>query len=171
MELSPEYEKELSEIKQKMLDAQEFSDKFPCFSEAILRNKCTNEFTGGMETQYGSLYYDWGINRHFYRKKENITNYSGKFEPQYLWNVYINQYSLFGENYTETGLREIKNKVDLFFYDWMNSTFYATDNQLIKLLDALSEWYDEAKLKNKEFANQKKKQYLLDQLKKIEEAL
>ena len=154
-QLRLEYEQELAELKLKMLDAQKFAEKFPAFSEKILLNKFDSNFTGEISKKYKTLRFGWGIKRWFYTEKGNITNYRGDFAPQYLWNIYINQYALFGDTYADAGLYEIKNEIDLFFFDALNTTFYATDEQLMPLLDALAAWYEKAKPINDEFRKKK----------------
>lgn len=167
MELREEYKQEIEDLKIKMLDAQAFAEKLPCFSSQILRNKYTENFTGRMASKYGDLYYNWGIDRWFYDKAENITNYRGHLKPQYLWVLYINQYSLFGDRYTDTGIHDICKSLDLFFYDVLNTTFYATDEQIIPLLDVLSVWYRGAKEVNAQFAKEQKKRELQKQLENL----
>lgn len=170
MKLRDEYKQELADLKAKMLDAQTFAEKFPAFSEKILANKWTAEFTGKMADSYKGLYYPWGIDRWFYNKKENITNYRGDFTPQYLWVIYINQLSVFGEDYADTGIYDLKNSLELFFFDLLNTTFYATDDQIIPLLDSLADWYAKAKPINDEYRKDKKKRDLLKQLEKLEDS-
>lgn len=166
--LRPEYQAELNELKDKMLSAQRFAEDFPAFADRILEYKFTEEFTGKVADTYKGMRFGWGINRYFYREVKNITNYMGELEPQYLWNIYINQAHLFGEGgYVDTGVRDIKNSVELFFFDQMNSTFYATDEQIISLLDALSEWFEKAKIINGDYKKAKKKNDLLKQLEAI----
>lgn len=168
MELRDEYKQELADLEHKMIEAQKFAEKFPAWSENILANKFTDEFTGQIASTYKGLYYPWGIKRFFYRERDNVTNYRGDFTPQYLWNLYINQLSIFGDNYADTGVYEIHNSVDVFFFDHLNTTFYATDEQIIPLLDALSVWYEKAKAINDEFRKEKKKKDLLAQLEKLQ---
>jgi hypothetical protein len=162
-ELLPAYMEELRVLKEKMLNAQKFAERFPAFSEKILANKFTHEFTGQIADSYKGLYFGWGIKRWFYREKQNIINFHGCLEPQYLWNIYINQVSLF-DQYRDTGLYDIARSIDLFFFDHLNTTFYATDDQLIPLLDALADWYGKAKLINEEHRKEEKRRKLLEQL-------
>ena len=165
--LIPEYRQEIITLEEKMLDAQEFAEKFPEFSKEILKNKFTKEFTGKMADNYKGLYCGWGINRYFYTKRDNVTNYRGDFEPRYLWIIYINEYSLF-KDYTYSHLYDIKEFVDIFFFDHLNTTFYATDEQIIPLLDALASWYEKAKVINANFLKEKKKKELMEQLEKLQ---
>lgn len=161
--LRPEYRQELADLENKMLDAQMFAEKFPVFADKILSGKFTKEFTGEISSNYKGMYFGWGIKRWLYTDKKNITNYRGDFSPQYLWNIYINQSSLFNDYYW-TGLDEVYKTIELFFYDHLNSTFYATDEQLIPTLDAIVEWYEKAKIINDEKRKETKMQDLLKQL-------
>lgn len=170
MKLNPEYTQELIDLEEKMFEAQRFAEKLPAFAENILKNKFTKETTGKIASTYKGLYFPWGINRHFYRARENITNYRGDFDPQYLWSLYINEISLFGDNYTDTGVDEIKDSVDVFFFDHLNTTFYATDDQIIALLDALADWYAKAKEINNEFRKEEQKRKLKAQLDALEQS-
>lgn len=167
MELIPKYKQELVDLEAKMLAAQKFAEKFPAFAEGIIAHKFTEEFTGKIGDRYKGLYYSWGINRYFYREKSNITNYRGDFSPQYLWCVYINQLSIFGDSYVETCLGHIEKEIDLFFYDPLNTNFYATDDQLMGLLDALADWYVSAKVINDQHRIEKKKATLIAELEKL----
>lgn len=166
-QLLPEYKKELADLKTKMLEAQEFAEKFPVWQDMILSRKLTRSFTGKITDKHKEIRLDWGVNRWFYRERENITNYKGVLEPQYLWNIYINQINLFGNPYQDTCLCDIPKNVDLFFFDSLNNTFYATDDQIIPLLDALSEWYVGARAVNDEARKEAKKADLLKQLERL----
>ena len=163
MDLLPEYEQELLEIRNQMLEAQKFAEKFPAFSDKILKNRWDKTFTGTLSETHKNMYFPWGINRWFYKDKANITNYHGDFEPQYLFNIYINQVRLFGD-YIETGLDHIHNTVDVYFYDRLNRTFYTTDNQLMPVLDAIVDWYEKAKPINLEYQKLKKREQLQREL-------
>jgi hypothetical protein len=167
MKLRPEYKQELIDLENKMIEAQKFAEKFPAFADRILEYKWTKEFTGEIYDRYKGLYFGWGIKRWFYHEMGNITNYRGDFEPQYLWDIYINQMSIFGDDYTDTGVYDIHRDVDVFFFDRLNTTFYATDDQLMPLLDALADWYEKAKVVNDQHRKEEKKRKLLEQLEKL----
>lgn len=143
-ELIPEYKKELKDLENKMLWAQEFADMFPYFKKEILSRKLTKEFTGNISNRYEKLYLNWGINRRFHETANSITNYSGELTPQYLWSIYINEYALFGDSYNECDLPNPQDGIDFFFFDNLNSTFYVTDEQLMSLLNSLNDWYIKA---------------------------
>ncbi len=69
-ELRPEYKQELIDLESKMIEAQNFADKFPAFSEHILKNKFTKDFKGRIADSYKGLYCGWGINRYLYTDKK-----------------------------------------------------------------------------------------------------
>jgi hypothetical protein len=165
--LRPEYKQEMMDLEQKMLDAQEFAEQFPVFADRILQYKFSKDFTGEIHNLYKGLRFGWGIKRWFYREKQNITNYRGDFSPQYLWVIYINQVDIFGDDYKDTDIGEISRIIDVFFFDHLNTTFYATDNQIMPLLDALADWYAESKVINDEYRKEKKKLELLAQLERL----
>ena len=174
MILNDDYKKEISELKSKMIEAQEFAEIFPEFKDKILKYKLPKDFTGKISDSYKGLYYSWGINRYFYKEKGNITNYQGELKPQYLWNIYINQLSVFnqdnfcGNSFHSPEIHEVCKDVDVFFYDISNTTFYATDSQIIGLLDALASWYDKAHAEYTDFIKDKKRKELTEQLDKLE---
>ena len=72
------------------------------------------------------------------------TNYTGPMPPTYLFRVYINCYSLFDLSGPQFGLERTVSDLDLFFWDELNTTAYATDDQIGALLEALNHWYVEA---------------------------
>lgn len=167
--LRPEYEKELEDMRLRMLDAQAFAEKFPAFSDQILSSKMHAGFTGSIAHTYKKMYFGWGINRKHCASRDSVMNYRGEdFSPCYLWYVYINQISLFGDYYTDTGLYSIKDNVPVFFFDASNTTFYATDDQIMAVLDAICDWYEKAKVLNDTYRKEEKKKELLKELEKLE---
>lgn len=143
-----EYEQELQELKTKMLQAEAFATKLPMFAERILQNKITGfEDYVNLAESYKGLYFGWGARRGLFDSNTNryVSNYpKDKKYKEYLTNIYINCYSLFNETHVDLGLHNVAKKLDLFFYDSLNSTFYATDEQLPALMEALAEWYKSA---------------------------
>jgi len=145
-----EYEDELNVLRLKMESAEIFAKKVPVFADIILKNK----YTGTEEYRdyvdyYKNLYLCSGIFRtHYTTEKDNITNYKGKYDA-YLFHVYINTLSEYDamQNY---GLDDVCKKVPVFFYDALNKTFYATDEQISGLLDALVEWKTNAVIQERE---------------------
>lgn len=164
------YEKELKELRERMYQAEAFAEKVPYFADIILSNKYTmyDEWIQFTQT-YKGMSFPWGINRSHFSSGSNraITNYP---EPHniYLWNVYINTLTLY-DDHEKFGLYDIVNDVDVFFLDESNSTFYATDEQIIPLLDRLVEWYNDALSNIKEHRNKKRVEELKRELAKLED--
>lgn len=145
-----EYTDELEKLKIKMEQAEKFAKKLPMFEEVIIDRKLTgNEEWINFGQKYKEMYFSWNINRGLYSSNSNryITNYRGKDYTQFLFSIYVNSYSLF-EHHFQFGLEEVHKKIPLFFYDELNTTFYATDEQAHGLLEAINDWYVAAKKEN-----------------------
>jgi len=167
-----EYLKELEELKLRMEDAENFAEKLPFFSKTILNDKLTgNEEWIIFGNEYKDIYLGWYINRGLYSKgsRREVTNFSGKSYTKFLFNIYVNTYSLF--NHHAIRVDEVANNVDVFFYDKLNSTFYATDEQIEPLLDALNDWYKKAKEENRKLLAEKRKKEATDKLKEAQEEI
>lgn len=142
---------ELKELKEKMIKAEAWAKKMPLFSENILEKKITGEENFLTYTkQFRDVYFQWGVNRNYYDDRRTITNYRG-IVSGHFWECYINTYNLFDEH-IDNGLSDIENEIPLFFFDSMNSTFYATDKQIEKLLETLNEWYNLTRIELKEIS-------------------
>ena len=147
--MNDEYKKELADLRYKMQKAEGFAKKLPIFSEEILKRKLSEDESWiKFGDRYKGLYCAWGINRGLYEQGTNreATNYKGKPYKEYLFSIYINTLSQYN-SHESFDLGEIQENTPLFFYDCLNSTFYATDDQIEGLLDALCEWYENAKKK------------------------
>lgn len=152
-----EYKKELEKIKIKMKQAEEFAIKLPIFEKQIISNKYTgNENYLKFGNSYKKFYTSWGINRGLFSSdsQRTITNYKGDY-TEYLWSIYVNCYSLFNNNH-KFGLEEVVKETELFFFDKLNSNFYATDEQITDLLENLNDWYIKAMKENKVFLIEEK---------------
>ena len=68
-------------------------------------------------------------------------------------------------------LDEMAEKTDLFFYDKLNSTFYATDKQITNLLEELNNWYLIAVEENKKLLANKKIEDAEKEIKKQKEII
>lgn len=161
-----EYEDELETLRIKMQKAEKFAEALPIFAERILEYK----FTGDEDwLDFGNCYkkipLGWGIKRGYYRNGSSryLLNYPKDAEYNLpLFNIYVNSYSLFdcNENFN---LYESFKDVEIFFIDYMNSTFYITDENIFPFLEALNAWYNVAKdellklNKEKEIADLKKR--------------
>ena len=144
-----EIDQELNEMRQKLEKTHAFAKKLPEFSEIILSKRFTgdeNHICFGKK--YKELWLSWGINRNHYKTDSRctITNYDYEVSEVYdvhLFCIYINTQSLFDTS-EKFGLKEATQDLDLFFFDKLNTNFYATDEQIIPLLDALDKWYIKA---------------------------
>jgi hypothetical protein len=163
------YEKELKELRERMYQAEAFAEKVPEFADIILSNKYTmyDEWIQFTQT-YKGMPFPWGINRSHFSSDSNrvIFNYPKSYNV-YLWKVYINTLTLYGEH-VKFGLYDIVNDTDVFFLDKDNSTFYATDEQIIPLLDRLVEWYNNALSNIKDYRNKLRIDELKRELEKLE---
>ena len=151
------YKKELADLKYKMEKAERFAERLPMFSEKILQDKISGDSHWiNFGEKYKDLYCAWGINRGLYEQGTNrtVTNYYGEPYKEYLFNIYINTLSQY-DSHEKFGLNEIEENTLLFFYDKCNSTFYATDNQIEGVLNALCAWYEKAKIQIVEHNKQK----------------
>lgn len=163
------YEKELKELRERMYQAEAFAEKVPYFADIILSNKYTMCDERILFTRtYKGMPFPWGICRSNFSVNSDrpIFNY---YEPYdcYLWKVYINTLTLY-DDHEKFGLYDIVNDVDVFFLDKANSTFYATDDQIIPLLDRLVEWYNNALSNIKGYRNKLRMEELKRELKKLE---
>lgn len=168
-----EYEDELKMLKKRMEDAERFADKLPIFEEVIIRNK----YDGKEERIrfgecYKGMHFAWGINRGHFESNSSrtITNYRKEYYDEYLFNIYINTLALY-DSHDDHGLADILNKVEVFYFDPLNTRFYATDEQIEPLLDELVEWYEKAKKLAKEERAESQKLKLLRQQEKIQREL
>lgn len=145
-----EYKEALEQIKIRMEEAERFAEKLPVFSERILNDKYTgNENWIQFGEKYKDIYLNWGINRGLYQSgtSRNVTNYGKGSYTEFLFCIYINSVSLFDQHY-DFNLTDVGEKTPVFFYDKVNSTFYATDEQITGLLEELNNWYLKARKEN-----------------------
>ena len=147
----------------KMLEAEEFAERFPLFKNYILKNKITN--TGRNVTQLGEKVLDVYIGQEIrlcnYSKtlKGTPTNYRGEPIEVPLIVFYINRYSIFGDYFYEEIIKELDASVDdlVYFYDSINSKYYVTEENLEEFCSKLSIWYNNVIEKNKQYSIEQKK--------------
>lgn len=141
-----EYKKELEDLEKQMINAEKFAEKLPIFSSDILCGKLQSDANYiKLGSTYKTVYFGWGIKRGLYKTGTNrtVTNYKNDNYEEFLFNIYINTLSMY-DSHENLGLDEICKNTPVFFYDCLNSTFYATDDQIVDLLEALVTWYDNA---------------------------
>lgn len=163
-----QYEKELKELKEKMLRAETFAEKVPCFRDFILKNKITGtEDFVCFATYYKKVSFAWGLHRSRYISgtSRNITNYQRKHD-KYLFSVYINPLTLFGEH-EYFGLEKVLEESTVFFFDRLNTTFYVEDEHIEGFLEALNNWYISAVEELKQYRVDKEIEELKNRLSKL----
>lgn len=140
-----QYEKELKELKEKMIRAEAFAEKVPCFRGFILKNKITGtEGYTDFASYYKKIPFDWRLSRARYISgtNRNIANFNRKHD-KYLFRVRINPFILFYEN-EYFGLERVLEESTVFFFDKYNTTFYVEDEHIEGFLESLNNWYVDA---------------------------
>jgi len=162
------YKTELKALEKRMVKAEAFAKKLHVFAEKILENKWTGEEEWvSYGTSYKKLYCAWGINRGLWTQTNGRTlGYNSEKYNGYLFCIYINTLSLY-DDHARFGLDEIVKNIPLVKYDEHNTNFYATDDQITALLEALHEWYLSACEKVKEHKNKKRQEQLEAELAKL----
>ena len=120
--MNEQYEEELETLKDKMLKAEKFAERVPCFSKEILSGKITGEEEWiKFGNYYKNLHCAWGINRGLYEQgtSRSLTNYRGKNYKEHLFNIYINTLTVY-DSHEKYGLNEIKDKIDLLLIKYAN---------------------------------------------------
>lgn len=163
-----EYAAELKELSIKMGKAEAYAKKIPIFQEQIINRKLTGEEdNASFGNSYKNIYLSWGISRLFYSPgKRSITN-SHKSHEGYLFNIYVNSYSLFNVNENFNLYCRLEN-INVFFKDTLNSTFYIEDKYIHDFLEALNDWYIKALKELDVFRLAERKSILLKELESIE---
>lgn len=162
------YKKELKELKERMEKAEKFANKIPVFKNIIIERKLTGEEDYiDFGSRYKDIYLAWGIKRCNYISGTNrtISNYDNENYNVYVFSIYFNSLDLFGDGiYNNFGLEKIRDKVKVFFYDEINSTYYVEDEHIEEFLEEVNKWYLEAK---KQVIKYRKEQ----EIKKLKEKL
>ena len=142
--LTKEQEEELEKLRSGMEKSAKFAERLPIFKDIIISKKLTGlEDWYSYGENYKGLSLSWGINRGFYSAERSRTITNGPAHEGYLFCIYINSFSLFG-NAADLGLKEAAKAMKLEYYDDVNTTFYANDRQIEAVLDALVLWYKAA---------------------------
>ena len=165
-----QYQDELKALKEKMVGAEKFAEKIPCFQQFILDNKLDgNEDSVKFASSYKRIYFSWGLHRSRFKSGTNrtITNYDGDYN-KYLFSVYINTLDLF-DTHEKFGLEDVLEKSTVFFFDRLNTTFYVEDAHIEGFLEALNDWYVEATAQLKQYKINEEISKLEKQLAKLKE--
>ena len=158
----------------RMLEAEEFAKRLPLFKDFILKNKINNK---NMVAQLGEKVLDVYLGQaiRLYNYSEiylgTPTNYNGKPISIPLIVFYVNEYSMFGDDFYDEIIKDLDESVKdlVYFYDSINGKYYVTEENIEEFCNKLSIWYKLALAKNKQFVAQKKKEKLLKELKNLEE--
>lgn len=166
------YKKELKELKERMEKAEKFANKIPIFKDIIIERKLTGE-EGFIDfgNRYKDIYLAWGIERCNYISGTNrtITNYDNDDYNVYVFSIYFNSLDLFGSGiYENFGLEKIKEKVKVFFYDEVNSTYYVEDKHIEQFLEEVNKWYLETKKQVNKYRNEQEIKKLREKLAELE---
>lgn len=166
------YKKELKELKERMEKAEKFANKIPIFKDIIIERKLTGE-EGFIDfgNRYKDIYLAWGIERCNYISGTNrtITNYDNDDYNVYVFSIYFNSLDLFGSGiYENFGLEKIKEKVKVFFYDEVNSTYYVEDEHIEQFLEEVNKWYLETKKQVNKYRNEQEIKKLREKLAELE---
>lgn len=166
------YKKELKELKERMEKAEKFANKIPIFKDIIIERKLTGE-EGYIDfgNRYKDIYLAWGIERCNYISGTNrtITNYDNDDYNVYVFSIYFNSLDLFGSGiYENFGLEKIKEKVKVFFYDEVNSTYYVEDEHIEQFLEEVNKWYLETKKQVNKYRNEQEIKKLREKLAELE---
>lgn len=147
-----QYQDELKALKEKMVGAEKFAEKIPCFRQFILDNKLDGtEDVAKFPSSYKRIYFNWGLHRSRFKSGTNrpITNYDGDYE-KYLFSMYINTLNLF-DTHEKFGIEDVLEKSTVFFFDRLNTTFYVEDEHIEGFLEALNDWHVEAVAQLKQY--------------------
>lgn len=165
-----QYQDELRALKEKMVGAEKFAEKIPCFRQFILDNKLDGtEGNVKFASSYKQIYFHWGLHRVRFKSGTNrtITNYEGDYD-KYLFSVCINNLSLF-DTHEEFGLEDVLEKSTVFFFDRLNTTFYVEDEHVEGFMEALNDWYVEAVAQLEQYKINEEISKLEKQLAKLKE--
>ena len=133
----------IEKMKDKFELVEKFANKIPVCADYIIDNEIVEYEHNKIGDKYKSIWFTWGLNRGIYdNKSRTVTNCELDYDGKTLTNIYINTINIYDRS-DSYGLEKLADNI--FFYDKMNSTFYATDDELEPLLEALNDWYIEAK--------------------------
>lgn len=167
------HKEEITELCRKMEKCYYFSESFTSdfIKKIIIEQKYTwEEFQQHFWNYYKWMPLAWGIKRvHYHSDKDmykwHISNYNYPYNEK-LFNIYVNTYNLFDCEY-HTWLEDLSARIWVFFYDKLNTTFYVLDFWIEGFLDALVEWYEEAKKIMKEKKETELKEFYQRELEKL----
>lgn len=145
--LHSDLEKELKRIKAEYVKVTEFAKKLPMFESTIIREKMIGDSYCQLATSYNGVHFNWGINW-YTNTPINFEYDTGHTQYRPSVSVYINCISMFGDklyNEAVASLNQLVKKINRYYYDHSNSTFYFQPEEVEDGLNALTNWYKEFK--------------------------
>ena len=175
------YEDELNELKERMIKAEEFSNRVPAFAEFIINRKYTGEenwIDFGHEINgvvfdsrihYGRFVgYASQQNEHTHYRPGNPRRIENLNEDhdEFLFAIGINPY--IGSDRLETyGIEKIQNEVDVFFFDEDFFLFYVEQEHLNEFVAAIDKWKKNAQIKYSELTKEQEIAKLESKIKEL----
>lgn len=169
MKIHPKLTEKLKEKKKEYELVTAFAEKLPLYADEIIFSEYDGLSYVQLAYRYKTLSLDWGINWTLYKP----TNYYHDSFQSGLISVYVNSYSLFGDISSEVDTeltKEFSNSDNIYFIDWLNSTFYVTPEQLEEFLERLHNWYVLCKSKADTIHKEQKVKELRKQLEQLEKS-
>ena len=169
MKIHPKLAEKLKEKKKEYELVTAFAVKLPLYADKIISNEYVGLVHVPLAYRFKTLPLDWGVNWTLSKP----TNYHHDTFQSGLISVYVNSYSLFGDISSEVDTeltREFSNSKNIYFIDWLNSTFYVTPEQLEEFLEHLHNWYVLCKSKADTIRKEQKVKELREQLERLENA-
>jgi len=169
MKIHPKLAEKLKEKKKTYELVTDFAERIPLYADKIIYNEYTGTEYVTLAHRYKTLPLDWGVNWTLYKP----TNYYRDNFQSGLVSVYVNSYSLFGDISSEVDMeltKEFSNSDNIYFIDWLNSTFYVTPEQLEEFLERLHNWYVLCKSKADTIRKEQKVKELREQLEQLEKS-
>lgn len=169
MKIYPKLADKLKEQKKTYELVTAFAEKLPFYADKIISSEYDGLSYVTLAYQYKTLPLDWGIKWTLSKP----TNYSRDSFQSGLVSVYVNSYRLFGDISSEVAMeltKEFSNSDNIYFIDWLNSTFYVTPEQLEEFLERLHNWYVLCKSKADTIRKEQKVKELREQLEQLEKS-
>ena len=167
--LHPQLQKRLEAKIEEYQKVTTFAEKLPLFADQIISSEHTGESYCELAMYYNGVRFNWGINWTVRRP----TNYPEDQPCEIgLVNVYINCISLFHDDMYTFAYNELDKtvgKINCYFYDDLNSTFYFKPDEIEAGLDAIVQWYNSVKTQSDVYLKEIKRKELERQLKALED--
>lgn len=165
--INPELLSKIEKLKQKYQKVTSFSEALPLFSKRIIEDEIDGTNYCTLANSYGKLYCAWGINWY----TNTPTNYpQEKHSEAGFVNVYINTYSLFGDDCSGLAHQELAKvlpSIKVHFFDSWNTSFYFLPSEAEAGLKQLEAWFVDTKAQCDSYLKKKRKEKLEQELKEL----